>query len=585
MINFLKKDFIPHLIYCSMVLIVCALNPSLAQSENQSENKTLSSKSVPYHSNSQLGQYLLGQHAIVIGDIDTALRALDLALSQDPNNGNLLKSLLNLSLQKSDFDKALTYAKKLQKLSIPSDIGNLLLALKEFKSNNPTKSLEFLKSKGDTKFIEKISPFLQTWINIDKSKDKKNLYLDLEQKLLSFNSVNDKKEDDEFIPFQLGLLADVLNQNDQAYDYYGKFLKFMKQPPVRMIEIIGNFYQRYNKTNEAEELYKKATTLNPQSLMAATFKKRLAGGKNIDPVITNAQEGLAETLFYLAALLSVTNNNQEASVIMAELSLFIKPQVAHTQFLLGELFRSQELYNEALKYYRSVGSNSIFSTVSQISTAQILDKMGKTDEAIALLEKFLNTNPGEIDVAMVLGEILSNQKLYQQAINAYNKAISQINTPLIGHWNIFYARGIAYERNKQWDKAEEDLQKALVLNPEEPLILNYLGYSWVDRGENLDKALAMLKKAVELDPNNGYIIDSLGWAFFRLKNWEEATKYLEKATELSPSDPTINDHLGDAYWKASRLNEAKFQWQRALLFKPENDQIVLIQKKLQEGIK
>src|SRR5690606_33991930 len=138
-------------------------------------------------------------------------------------------------------------------------------------------------------------------------------------------------------------------------------------------------------------------------------------------------------------------------------------------------------------------------------------------------------------------------------------------------WTLFYFRGIAYERAKQWDKAEADLLQALALFPEQPHVLNYLGYSWVDQGMHLDEAMDMIARAVELRPNDGYIVDSLGWAHYRLGNYEEAVRELERAVELRPEDPVINDHLGDAYWKVGRRLEARFQWAHARDLDPEPD--------------
>ena len=152
------------------------------------------------------------------------------------------------------------------------------------------------------------------------------------------------------------------------------------------------------------------------------------------------------------------------------------------------------------------------------------------------------------------------------------------------HWTILYSRGISLERSKNWKRAEKDFKTALGLSPDQPYVLNYLGYSWVDQGVNLADARKMIERAVKLRPNDGYIVDSLGWAFYRLKKYEAAVKQLERATELRPQDPTINDHLGDAYWRVGRFMEAKFQWQRALNLKPEADQVLLIEKKLKLGL-
>jgi len=167
----------------------------------------------------------------------------------------------------------------------------------------------------------------------------------------------------------------------------------------------------------------------------------------------------------------------------------------------------------------------------------------------------------------------------------YDRAVKQAG-PVAGSgdWNIFFQRGIAYERLKEWPKAEPNFQKALKLSPDQPQVLNYLGYSWIDMNIHLDEGMTMIKKAVELRPNDGYIVDSLGWAYYKLGKFDKAVDELEHAVELKPEDATINDHLGDAYWQVGRKLEATYQWNRALANKPEKDQIPVIRAKIENGL-
>ena len=185
---------------------------------------------------------------------------------------------------------------------------------------------------------------------------------------------------------------------------------------------------------------------------------------------------------------------------------------------------------------------------------------------------------------LTLGTVFRRKEKFREAANVYTRAIALIEKPEKKHWRYFYSRGVSYERMKDWPKAEADLEKAMELNPDQPLVLNYLGYSWVDQNLHLTKAMALIKKAVRLKPDDGYIVDSLGWAYYRQGNFEEATKYLERAVELLPEDPTINDHLGDAYWHVGRLLEARYQWRQALGLEPEPKDAILIRRKLERGL-
>jgi Flp pilus assembly protein TadD len=185
---------------------------------------------------------------------------------------------------------------------------------------------------------------------------------------------------------------------------------------------------------------------------------------------------------------------------------------------------------------------------------------------------------------MALGNIERERKDFTGCGDAYTKAVATVAKPEKSNWVMFYFRGICYERSNQWPKAEADMKKALELYPDQPLVLNYLGYSWVDKGVHLEEGMDMIRRAVEQRPDDGYIVDSLGWAYFRTGNYDEAVKNLERAVQLKPDDPTINDHLGDAYWRVGRLLEAHFQWSQAVDFKPDPDELATLQKKLKDGL-
>nr|WP_244439480.1 tetratricopeptide repeat protein [Azospirillum baldaniorum] len=175
-------------------------------------------------------------------------------------------------------------------------------------------------------------------------------------------------------------------------------------------------------------------------------------------------------------------------------------------------------------------------------------------------------------------------KRYGEAADSYSKALERIGTPEERHWAVLYARAMSYDKVDRWPDAERDLRAALALKPDEAFLLNYLGYSYVDRGLNLEEAKTMIEKAVALRPKDGYIVDSLGWALYRTGDFEGAVEKLERAVELKPTDATINDHLGDAYWRVGRRNEARFQWTRALRTAEEEPQKEDIRAKLDKGL-
>ncbi|MGB5869725.1 MAG: tetratricopeptide repeat protein, partial [Albidovulum sp.] len=209
----------------------------------------------------------------------------------------------------------------------------------------------------------------------------------------------------------------------------------------------------------------------------------------------------------------------------------------------------------------------------------------RSDAAIEALEQLTKAYPDLIETWVALGDISRHEERFEDRIRVYDKAVALIDTPLPEHWVVFYARGICYERAKQWDNAEADFRQALALNPDQPQVLNYIGYSFVEMNENLDEAMSMIERAARARPDEGAIIDSLGWALYRLGRYREAEVQMERAIELMPVDAVVNDHLGDVYWAVGRFREAEFQWKRALSFKPETEEVAdRIRRKLELGL-
>ena len=268
----------------------------------------------------------------------------------------------------------------------------------------------------------------------------------------------------------------------------------------------------------------------------------------------------------------------------ARLALYLRPDLVEGQILIGDTLAGQKNYDAAIEIYDTINPTSPLSHTAKIRKAQSLHENEDKEAAFSLLEEIADAQPEKTDALIELGNLLRRDELYQRAEEAYSRAIERLNEPKSEHWTLFYSRGIAYERTKRWPEAEADFLYALELEPEQPFVLNYLGYSWVDQGLNLDEAKDMLHRAVDARPDDGFIVDSLGWVYYRLKDYEKSVDSLERAVELQPGDPVINDHLGDAYWRVGREREAQFQWRRALTLEPEDDVIATIRKKLSEGL-
>ncbi len=274
----------------------------------------------------------------------------------------------------------------------------------------------------------------------------------------------------------------------------------------------------------------------------------------------------------------------DAALIYAQLALLMKKDFPVAQILLGNIFESTGRYDKAIESYDLVPQTDVLESKAAIEIAVNLHQLERTEEALEKISAVLAADSANYDAWLTKADFLRDRKRFTEAAEAYTRALSLIAKPDRNHALVYYFRGIAYERSAQWDKAEVDFRKSLALLPDQANVLNYLGYSMVDKRINLPEALQMIRKAVELKPNDGYIVDSLGWAHFQLREYEEAVKHLERAVELRPEDPIINEHLGDAYWRAGRRLEARFQWQHAKDNKPEQQDLEEIQRKLEQGM-
>jgi Flp pilus assembly protein TadD len=246
------------------------------------------------------------------------------------------------------------------------------------------------------------------------------------------------------------------------------------------------------------------------------------------------------------------------------------------------MLESAERWADANRFYQAIDRANPLAATARLGIARNLDRLDRFDEAQATLRQMAAERPNDPEPFSELGDMLRRHERFAEAAEAYDQAVARIGTLQPRHWRLLYARGIALERSKQWLRAEVDFLKALEFEPDQPFVLNYLAYSWVEQGTNLEKAETMLRKAVELQPHDGYIIDSLGWVMYRLSRYDEAVVHLERAVEIRPEDAAINDHLGDAYWAVGRQREARFQWEAALASDPEPDLKVAIEKKLAE---
>jgi Flp pilus assembly protein TadD len=384
--------------------------------------------------------------------------------------------------------------------------------------------------------------------------------------------------------FQLGLLYDYAGKADTAQQYFEKALGASgQQLNWRLTDAIGNFYERHGRGADAKALYQRFMQQNTSSDLALSVTAGRPPGPP-QPIIRSPADGLAEALFDLASVLNQVETI-DLALLYDRFALALRPQFPLAQLLLSDILSAQEKPEQSLAVLADLQPGSPYYWSAQLRSAVNLDTLERSDEAIAKLKTMAAENTQLIGAEVELGDLLRSKKRFDDAVSAYDEAIRRAAAAgLPERWSLFYDRGVALERSGQWQRAEGDLTHALEMKPDQPMVLNYLGYSWIDRGENLERGLKMIEKAVELRPEDGYIVDSLGWAHYRMGDYAGAVQSLEKATELVPEDATINDHLGDAYWRTGRLVEARYQWRRALQFGPQENEVKTIEAKLERGL-
>jgi Flp pilus assembly protein TadD len=313
---------------------------------------------------------------------------------------------------------------------------------------------------------------------------------------------------------------------------------------------------------------------------------RLTAGEPIPfDVARTPAEGLAETFFTIAATLSSSGEADDTYILLyARTAMALRPDHGDAILLSGDLFDALGQHDLAVDTYAQVPAANPAAFSADIGRAGSLQAGGKTEAALEVLRNLARTHDRMTAAHLALGDALRREERWAEAVAAYDSAVARAGTPQSGLWTLFYSRAIAHERLRQWDRAEPDFRQALALNPGQPQVLNYLGYSLIERGEKLDEALAMIEKAVATEPESGYIVDSLAWGLFKLGRYAEAVEPMERASLLEPVDPVVTDHLGDVYWAVGRRMEARFQWRRALSFDPEEKDAARIRQKLDTGL-
>jgi tetratricopeptide (TPR) repeat protein len=524
---------------------------------------------------SPAGNYLAARIAGQSRDMAAAAAYYRGALRADPRNPELVESTFLVVLATGDVEESFPLAERLVGFERSHRMARLALAARAIKRAQWAVARNHLSLSVRGPIADLTATLMSSW-TLAAAGDFKNAVANIDR----------LQGPDWYAAFKdlhAGLMLDVAGQRRDAGVRLKRAYEQDKNA-MRAVDAYARWLARNGDRKKALEIYDEFAKVLPDHPLLEESAAEIKAGRAPAPLVRTPQAGCAEVLFGLGSAIG-RQGGEDLGLVYLNLALYLDPEHPLALLALGDLYESVKKPELAIETYARVSANSPLKRNAEIQRALNLDSLERTDEARKHLTELIAKYPKDMEAIIALGNVLRARKHYTEAIETYSKAVALIPQPTRANWTLFYFRGICYERSKQWPLAEKDFQKALELNPDQPQVLNYLGYSWVDQGINLDQGLEMIKKAVELRPKDGYIVDSLGWAYYRLGRFDEAVKELERAIELRPEDPVINDHLGDAYWKVGRQLEARFQWRHALDLKPEAEEIPKIQAKLTDGLK
>ena len=510
------------------------------------------------------GGYLAGRFAQHQQDWDAAQFYMSTVLKHDKNNELLSQRTFLLTLGSGNIDKALDIAKELSKTTT-NELATILLACNQINKENFNKALEYINQLPNEGFGQYTKPLLTAWAYVGLGKKEDAL------QVLKENS----SDNDPTYNMHAGLIEEFTGNIGSAAKHYRAAMAGGLD--LHTAIIVANFFDKYKQEKIAENIYANLDKIYPFNPFSRSRNK------NSLTNITKASDGAALAMFDLATLLYSKRAFDSAKIYNNVVQL-LNRDYPLSKLMMGDIAALHNQYDKAVNIYSSVKRNSPVYWLSRNRVSEVYEINGDLEKSISILEEMSKETEIRTQVLASLGDTYRRHERFADAVNAYDAALSSVKKITNEHWKIIYARGMAKEKLNNWALAEKDLLQALEFQPENPMILNFIAYSWASQGKNLKKAEKYAALAAKLDPNNGYVLDSYGWTLFLLGKYKDSIRTLEKAVEQMPGDSTILDHLGDAYWQANRKNEARHQWNKAKDLSEDVSFKDLISKKIKNGI-
>ncbi len=551
---------------------------ALAAGVLMSAHPVLARTAAARESNIETGDTLTGNYlaAIMAGaqsDTEAASIYFREVMRRDPRNTEVVGRAFVASLSNGNMEDAFKIADALVRRESGNGLARLALAVRSIKMGQFATARTHLQRGKMSESSDVTGTLLNawTWLGSGNTAKAQETIGSLNNQALAL-----------FRDFHGALINDVAGRPAEALKRMQAAYESDKNT-LRLVEAYASIVGRQGDRDKALAAYKAFDALLPRHPLVVAALKNINDGKPIPPAVSDATEGAAEVLYGLGSA-NPRRGQELVPMIYLRLAIYLRPDHPLAIVSLADIYDRLKQYDRAIDVYEQMPKNSPLRPNADLQIGLTLETLERKDEAQAHLESILKEQPKDPEALLALGNLHRSRKEYEKAAGYYTKVLDISPKDERGNWSTFYYRGVTHERMKNWPAAEADFKKALELFPDQPSVLNYLGYSWVDRGENLDEAFRMLRKAVELRPTDGYIVDSLGWAYYRLGKYEDSLREMERAIELRPSDPTINDHLGDVYWKVGRTLEAGFQWNHARDLEPEEEDLPRILKKIENGL-
>jgi tetratricopeptide (TPR) repeat protein len=556
--------------------VLVAPGASLAQTpEHTGDNTAQFPSKSDLKSLTMSGSYLAARHASVERDAASAAAFYRSALRTDPKNNELLDRAFISSLAEGDIDEAVKLADRILTLDKSNRVARLVVGVRDLKQKKYASAQLNINQSIRGPITDLVATLLSAWASYGAG--------DAKAAVANIDKLTGPEWYPIFKDLHAGMIYELAGKDKDAGQRFERAYK-LDDSMLRVADEYARWSSRNKDQAAATSIYEAFDKKLPRHPLVMEGLRETKAGKKLPPLVDSAQAGAAEALYGIGATLT-RRGGEDLALVYLQLALYLQPNHSLALLSLADLYESVKKPQMAIKVYERVPANSPLKRNAQIQLATNLDAADRSEEAIKILKDVTAEAPKDIEAIMALGNIERGRKKFADCATTYTQAIEVL--PASGDknsWVTYYYRGICEERSKQWDKAEADMRKALEMQPEQPHVLNYLGYSWIDQGTNLDEGMKMIKRAVDQRPDDGYIVDSLGWAYYRIGNYDEAVKNLERAIDLKPEDPTINDHLGDAYWRVGRTLEARFQWAHARDLKPEPEELPKITAKIDNGL-